>query len=91
MGRPPWLVGTLVTMDGVPVGEARGGCLGLLDTTVGLNVTVLCGLGATAREPAEPCDSDDISGVVSVEFDAMVGAFYSLWNYRTLNDAMPKL
>jgi hypothetical protein len=61
---------------GGPGGAARGSCLGLLDVTVGLKVTVLCGLGATGRGPAEPCARDEMSGVVSVELDAMLSTFH---------------
>lgn len=57
-------------------GAARGCCFGLLDWTVGLNVTVLCGRGATGRGPVEPCDIEEISGVVSVELDAMLNPFH---------------
>jgi hypothetical protein len=56
-------------------GAARGSCLGLLEVTVGLKVTVRCGFGATGRGPAEPWAREEMSGVVSVELDAMMGTF----------------
>jgi hypothetical protein len=71
MGCPPWLVATFVKEDG-PVCEAdRSGGLGLLEDTVGLNVTVRCGLGGLALVAFEPCANEEINGVVSVELDAM--------------------
>jgi len=44
------------------------GGLGLVDVTVGLNVTVRCGLDDIARLEL---DIDETRGVVSVELDAM--------------------
>jgi hypothetical protein len=55
------------------VEEARDSCLGLLEVTVGLKVTVRCGLGAFGLGGVCPCANEEISGVVSVELDAMVG------------------
>lgn len=69
MGFPPWL-GACAPMGGC----ATGACLGLLEETVGLNVTVLCGRTGTGRGPAEACDMEEISGVVSVELEAILGA-----------------
>jgi len=72
MGLPPWFIGALGTDKGGSRYGARDGCLGLLDVTVGLNVTVLCGFGAIGRGPVEPWAMEEMSGVVSVELDAML-------------------
>ena len=57
-----------------PADRNGGGCFGVLDSTVGLNVTVRVGRGGACLPCVEPCDMDEISGVVSVEPDAMTGA-----------------
>jgi len=53
--------------------DARDGPLGLLDVTVGLKVTVRCGLGAAGLGTPRSCANEEIKGVVSVELDAMMG------------------
>jgi hypothetical protein len=71
MGCPPWLVGKAELL---PMCEdARDTCLGLLELTVGLKVTVRCGLGAFGLGAPRSWANEEISGVVSFELDAMMG------------------
>jgi hypothetical protein len=62
-----------------PADLSGGACFGLLEDTVGLKVTVRWGLGGTAFPGVEPCAKDEISGVVSVEPDAITGAAVGRW------------
>jgi hypothetical protein len=60
-----------VKEDG-PLWEADRGGLGLLEDTVGLNVTERCGFGGLVLPAFDPCANEEISGVVSVELDAIM-------------------
>jgi hypothetical protein len=50
----------------------RKSCFGLLEMTVGLNVTVRCGFGGMALPAVAEWDRDGSRGVVSCELDAML-------------------
>jgi hypothetical protein len=61
----------LTTPGWLPCDVDRAVCFGLLDKTVGLNVTLRCGRGALDLLVVEPC-KEEINGVVSVELEAMI-------------------
>lgn len=62
-------------VDGEGKCEAdRKSGFGLLETTVGLKVTVRCDFGGIGLSAVTECDRDEIRGVVSWELDAILGA-----------------
>ena len=72
MGCPPWDVPETAASDEV---RGFGGTLGLVDVTVGLNVTVRWAFGGIGFPDVDVWWAmDDIRGVVSDELDAMATA-----------------
>jgi hypothetical protein len=72
MGCPAWLAEGFDTVGEGKCETDRKSCFGLLEMTVGLKVTVLCGLGGMALPVVAEWDRDGIRGVVSLEVDAML-------------------
>lgn len=68
MGCPPWVVAAWPEDDALWDKERDWAGFGLVEMTVGLNVTVRWGLVGAARLEL---DMDDTKGVVSVACDAM--------------------
>lgn len=71
-GCPAWLAAGFETVGEGKCEDDRNSCFGLLETTVGLKVTVRCGLGGMALPAVAEWDRDGIRGVVSFELDAML-------------------